>query len=578
VLRPFYGVIKYSWLMLEFRSKQILGTAILVSVAAVTLVMAPYTLLDPINLPKLCALAFSSIFVLSLIAPTSRRLFNSDFRVLLIVLILFVLQILLVLFFSGANFGGQFYGTFGRNTGGLAYISLSIVILGVSLVADKDFLKKFVRLTLIIGAVLIAYGNIQYLGLEPFPFVNAYTVNAPIGTFGNPDFQSAFMGLINVVSITMALNTAFKIHTRIILLVMGFVSIIVIYETLAKQGYLNFVAGAGAVAILWLFMNQRNKLALALSGLGAVGGGLVFLGLINAGPLASFLYKGSLAARGFYWRAAIKMLTGHPFLGVGMDGFGDWYKRTRSPDYVTNNFLTVSNTAHNVYLDIASSGGFPLISAYFAILTLVIISIIKVVKRSTGFDVYFVAIVGAWVAYQTQAFISINQLGIAIWGWVLSGLIIGYEINTRAIKSVDISPMNNKHKMKKTKTSIQPLSSTALVSAFGGLVIAALVAIPPYYVNASFYSAVKSGDIKAIKAAAYLKPIDDRRLKSLASILLDNKYDADAIVVIRDAVVNYPDSYDFWKMWSTTLTATPSDLATAKAQLKRLDPFNPDLK
>ena len=564
--------------MLELRSKQILGTVILVSVAVVSLVMAPYTLLDPINVPKLSALAFFSILALSLIAPSGRRLFNSDFRVLLIVLILFVLQILIVLFFSGANFGGQFYGAFGRNTGGLAYISLSMLILGSSLVADRDFLKKFVRLTLIIGAILIVYGNIQYLGLEPFPFVNAYTVNAPIGTFGNPDFQSAFMGLIAVVSFTMTLNTAFKMYTRIILLVMGFVSIIVIYETLAKQGYLNFVAGAGAVAILWLFMNQRNKLALVLSGIGAVGGGLVFLGLINAGPLASFLYKGSLAARGFYWRAAVKMVTEHPFLGVGMDGFGDWYQRMRSPEYVASNFFSVSNTAHNVYLDIASRGGLPLILAYFAILTLVIISSVKVVKRSTGFDVYFVTLVGAWVAYQAQAFVSINQLGIAIWGWVLPGLIIGYEINTRTIEAVNISPMGHKQKMKKTKTSNQPLSSTALVSAFGGLVIAALVAIPPYYVNASFYSAIKSGDIKAIQAAAYLKPIDERRLKNLAGILLNNNNNAEAIVVIRDAVVNYPESYDLWKMWSTSPTATPSDLATAKAQLKRLDPFNPDLK
>jgi type IV secretory pathway TrbL component len=90
----------------------------------------------------------------------------------------------------------QFFGVYQRQTGALTYISLAILLLSSSLASGKEFIKKFMRVVLIIGALLILYGNIQYLGLEPFPYVNAYTVNAPIGTFGNSDFQSAFMGLI----------------------------------------------------------------------------------------------------------------------------------------------------------------------------------------------------------------------------------------------------------------------------------------------------------------------------------------------------------------------------------------------
>ena len=349
---------------------------------------------------------------------------------------LFVLQIILVLFFSGANFGGQMYGTFGRNTGALAYFSLAFLLLGASLVSDKEFLKKFVRIGFIVGVILIVYGNIQFLGLEPLPFVNAYTVNAPIGTFGNPNFQSAFMGMTAVVAFTMALNTEFKLYFRVGLVLMGFASIIVIYETLAMQGYLSFIAGAGVVAMLWLFMTRRKALGIAVAGIGLIGGGLVFLALVNVGPLASYLYKASLAARGYYWKAAVKMLVDHPFFGVGMDGFIDWYRRSRPTDFYENGFFSYSNSAHNVFLDIASSGGFPLILIYCAIVVLVIISIVRVAKRSNGIDYYFLAIVGAWVAYQAQSFVSINQLGLAIWGWVLSGLIIGYEIKTR-VKEID---------------------------------------------------------------------------------------------------------------------------------------------
>jgi O-antigen ligase len=318
--------------MLDLRSREILGTVTLVAVAAVTLVVAPYTLLDPMNLPKLPVLAFFAVIALSLIAPSVIGLFRSSYKSLAILLSLFIIQILLVFFFSGANLSGQFYGTFGRNTGALTYISFAILSLSASLVADKEFLKRFMRTALIIGALLVVYGNAQYLGLEPFPYVNGYTVNAPVGTFGNSNFQSAFMGMIAVLSFTMALNSGYKPLARFGLAAMGFASLVVVYETLAKQGYLNFVAGAGIVAILWLLMNKRKSLAIAVGGIGIVGGVLVFLGLINAGPLADLIYKSSLAARGYYWRAGIKMLTDHPFFGVGMDGFGTWYMRSRPED------------------------------------------------------------------------------------------------------------------------------------------------------------------------------------------------------------------------------------------------------
>ena len=84
--------------------------------------------------------------------------------------------------------------------------------------------------------------------------------------------------------------------------------------------------------------------------------------------------------------------------------------------------------------------------------------------------------------------------------------------------------------------------------------------------------------IKAMKTAAYLKPIDERRLLHVATILRDNKIDSEAIKVIKDAVENYPDSFDMWALWASITTATPSDVAYAKSQMKRLDPFNPDLK
>jgi O-antigen ligase len=563
--------------MLELRSKQLLGTLTLVAITAVTLVVAPYTLLDPMGIPKLTVLAFLAPVALSLMLPALKSLMVSSYKVLAILTALFIFQVILVTLFSGAHITAQFLGTYQRQTGALTYISLAILMLSSSLVSDDHLLKRFIRITLVVGVILIVYGNLQYLSLEPFPYVNAYTVNAPIGTFGNPNFQSAFMGMIAVVSFTMALNQAFKSSIKIGLALVGVASLIVVYETLSTQGYLNFIAGLGAVVILWLFMTKRKTLGLAASGLGAIGAALTFLGLINTGPLASFLYKGSLEARGYYWRAAIKMVTDHPFFGVGMDGFGDWYFRSRPKDYSAQGFLSFSNSAHNVFLDIASSGGLALLGIYLAILVLVTISIIRVIKRSEGFNVHFAALVGAWVAYQSQAFISVNQIGLAIWAWVLSGLIIGYEINTRVKDTAQSVPAKGKQQSRKVKSSVQPLSSGVVIAIFIGILVGALVAGPIYFSNSRFHAAMKANDFVGVESAAYLHPQDQRRLFMLAGIYRNAKMDAKAVEVLKEATVTYPDSYDMWSLWLTIPTATPSDIAYAKAQIKRLDPFNPAL-
>jgi O-antigen ligase len=104
-----------------------------------------------------------------------------------------------------------------------------------------------------------------------------------------------------------------------------------------------------------------------------------------------------------------------------------------------------SNAAHNVFLDISAYGGFPLLLIYLALMVLVVISAVKVLKRSQGFNAGFVGLVAGWVAFQAQSIISINQIGLALWGWVWSGLIIGYEMfrnlccfdNNTAEESID---------------------------------------------------------------------------------------------------------------------------------------------
>jgi len=194
-------------------------------------------------------------------------------------------------------------------------------------------------------------------------------------------------------------------------------------------------------------------------------------------------------------------------------------------------------------------------------------------KRKTEFDVVFATIVAAWVAYQAQSLISINQLGLGVWGWSLSGLIIGYELNTRP----DEMEANPKA-VRRGKAPAQKISALAVVTTFIATSAGIAAALPPYVAANKFYVALKSGDAEVIQPAAYLKPYDRARFAYVAQLLQENKLESRAIDVLRDATEIYPDSMELWRRWSTIQSASTSDVERAKAEMKRLDPNNPDIK
>ncbi len=566
--------------MLDRRTATFLGWLALISLVSVTVAIAPYGSMDPINLPKMSVLAFLASIALALLLFNSKTLLSKKYKAISIVVFIFVVDLLAVFLFSGSNLIFQFYGTSGRNTGLLTYLCLAVLLLSSVLVSNQEYLARWIAVAVFLGTALIIYGEIQYFGKDPFPYVNAYGSNV-FGTFGNQNFQSAFLGMMGAVFIGLVFNKSLNIYLRILSIGIAVFIPFGIKQTTSVQGFLNFAAGAGIIVVLYLFMSRKKILALVTSGLIGASGFLVLLGLVNIGPLAEALYKSSLQVRGFYWRAAFNMLVDHPFFGVGLDGFGNWYRRSRTLEAVQYSAGITSDTAHNVFLDIATSGGFPLITIYMVLFGFVVKSIVSVVRRSIEFNANFAVVVGAWVAYQAQSFISINQIGLAIWGWVLSGLIIGYEINTREYVA-DVGQLNSKRarkakKFKPAHTGHKESAPELVIAVFIGFAIGLILALPPYVAATKYYRALQSGDAVVIQSAAYLKPFDFARFLQVARTMQDNKLDQQAVQVTRDMVQFFPDSFEAWSFFAGLPAATPTEVAKAKTQMRRLDPLNPNL-
>jgi O-antigen ligase len=552
------------------KTELVLGKVLVWALVAVTLLVTPLWSLDPINPIKMLAVSAIGFMGLGVLLTNLKALSLGRFRVPLLLISGFMAWQFVVFVVSGGEKLQQLFGTNGRNTGLITYLAFSILFVVAMAASNAVFLNRFLFASLFVGIASLVYGLIQAAGADPFDWVNPYS---PVfGFLGNPNFQSSLLGILGSVVFTQLLSSAVKLQIKGAYLVYLLVTLFVIKETDSQQGYLVLLIGS-AVS-LGVYINQRSKaLGYSYLGLALIGFIAVLVGTLNKGPLASLLYKDSVTYRGDYWRAGWKMTLDNPIFGVGLDSYGDWYRRSRTIEATLRRGPEVtSNAAHNVFLDISSYGGFPLVLIYIALMVLVAVSAIKVIKRSQGFNAGFVGLVAGWVAFQAQSIISINQIGLALWGWVLSGLIIGFEINTRRSDVVV-----EKKTGKSSRKPVQATASTSL-AIFAGLIIGVLVGMPPYLASAKYKGALETSNPTVIQEAAYLWPADPSRMIQVAKALFENKLEVQGLQVALDAVERFPDNFGVWATLNSMTTATEEQRAQALAQMKRLDPLNPTLK
>jgi O-antigen ligase len=550
--------------------ESVLGKVLVWALVSVSVLVTPLWSLDPINPIKMLAVSAFGFMGFGILLVNQKTLQLPQFRVPLVLIFGFIGWQFVVLLISDGQKLQQFFGTVGRNTGFITYLAFSFLFVVAVTASSTLFLNQFMVAVLVVGVASLGYGVIQTLGGDPFDWVTPYS---PVfGFLGNPNFQSSLLGILGAVVFTQLLSGSVKSQIKGTYLVYLLVTVYVIKETDSQQGFLVLLIGS-AVS-LGIYINQRSKaLGYSYLGLAVVGFVGVLLGTLNKGPLASLLYKDSVTYRGDYWRAGWKMTLENPIFGVGLDSYGNWYRRSRTIEATLRRGPDVtSNAAHNVFLDISSYGGFPLVLIYIALMVLVVVSSIKVMKRSQGFSAGFVGLVAGWVAFQAQSIISINQIGLALWGWVLSGLIIGYEINTRG-GDVIIEKKTGKSATKPVQTS----ASTSL-AMFVGLIIGVLVGMPPYLASAKYKGALETSNPTVIQEAAYIWPLDPSRMIQVAGTLNENKLEAQGLEVAVDAAESFPDNYAVWAILYSMKSASEEQKAQALAQMKRLDPLNPTLK
>ena len=528
---------------------------------------------DPVNVTKLLALGMTAMVGLGYLFGSKKYLEIKKYKMAFIIISIFLVSAMFSTVLSNSPLEQNLYGSYGRNTGLLAYVFLSALFVICLSIRDFESFSYIVKTLIWAGMVNLIYCLWVILFGDFLSWNNPY--GGILGTFGNPNFIGAFLGIFLSMYFAICLDPNSPRLVRMGSFLVIPIGIMEIFRSHAVQG--RVVAAAGfSIALFFYLMPRLNKFLLSsyciivsLTGVTAV------LGAFQIGPLTKLIYKYSVSLRGQYWLAAWNTGNSNPVSGVGMDSFGDWYRRSRDIHALeVPGVNTVTNAAHNVPLDLFAFGGWPLFLCYIGLVALSGAALIRAALRIRKYDPVFTSILVGWIGYQLQSIISINQIGLAVWGWVLMGIAIAYEYVSR--ESVDREEVAIQ-KTKKSKNSGQDEATKLNLLAFIGGLIGLLIALPPLSADAKWRSAQLSRSALKIEETmrySYFNPQSTfkygnniQTLEASGLYELSHRY-------AQEFVKWNPQSFDAWKLLYFVKNSTSEERAKAVIQMKKLDPFN----
>jgi O-antigen ligase len=437
---------------------------------------------DPFNSPKMWILFLISSWLVGHIIVDSKKLFHDKtFLFFTLIIFLFLVTLLISALLTDLRFTA-FFGENQRRNGFLTYLALAVFMIASAGYIRLGHFSRIRNISILLGFILAFYGLLQISGIDFVSWNNPY--NSVISTVGNPNFAAAIMAIHAVMIITLVFAIGVKPWLRIMSTAIFVFIIYVIYLSEARQGLISLFIGL--VFFINVFIFTKNKLLGYLSSIATLIIATVGLfGMLQIGPLTSLLYKGSVTVRGYYWRAGFEMFQQNIITGVGVDRYGAYFKEFRESTYPLNyGFTLTSSNAHNLPIQIFSTAGIFAGLAYISLISFIFWLGIRKILRSSGNEKIMVAgVFSAWLAYQAQSIISIDNIGISIWGWILGGVIVGLSRSTQS----ELEPRTKDLKTRSTVTRVnelnlfQPLLSTAI------LLVAIVIIIPLYRAETNMF-------------------------------------------------------------------------------------------
>ena len=336
------------------------------------------------------------------------------------------------------------FGYPGRANGVLTFFAIIAVIwVGSTMVLTPVFQRKLFKRVIFLFSALGLYSVVQFLNLDPVKWDNSY--NRIIGTFGNPNFSGAFLGVAASTTLYASLLVVGK--KRIYLALFSVILLLLSLATESLQA--GGVFGASIVILIMAFIFQRAQRwkFIIFSCLCFILSSLLAFSFLGFGPFGEKLYQYTLILRLNYWRIGLETAASFPWLGVGPDSYIEGFRLFRGEDFVARYSDQVrSDSAHNVLINFMANFGIPAFLIFAFVTFLISIKAARVIFLPSANPPIVRMVALVWILMLIQSLLSLEQIGLVVFQWCCGALLLNQNFVSLKEESSPERKLGNNNK------------------------------------------------------------------------------------------------------------------------------------
>ena len=271
----------------------------------------------------------------------------------------------------------------------------------------------------------------ETLGWEPIDLVGAG--DRAVGPFGSSAYLGAALALLAPIAVGVALDGTWSTTVRRL----SSAAAIAGGAGLVASGARAAWAGAVFAALVAVWV-RRPRVTPRVAAAVAVGTAAVVVGLAFATGVAGRVpdvvedRQGGARGRLDEWRVATRVITRHPVLGVGPEGYRIAFGRAVDDDYErAHGRDPLPDRAHSAPLDVAATTGLPGLVAYGALVLTTGALVLRALRHAPPARAGAAA---GLVAYATQALFLFPVAELEPVAWLLAGTVVATGDRSLALR------------------------------------------------------------------------------------------------------------------------------------------------